>query len=410
MSESFAPQHPVLAAVSTIEDALAELAEVDPIYMSTDDKAAALLRLSALSDRTEELRLRVMASADDVAERDGARDVAAWLAHHARRDRGECRRRLRLAGDLLKHPVVAGALREGMVNVGQAEVVVRAVKELPAEVGEETRALAETQLVTEAQQFGPRELRELGRRVLDVVAPDVNDGLEARLLEQEEARARKRTFLRTRRNGDGTTDLHLRVADAVCDRLLTYLHAFAAPRRERENAPDDRRPYDQRMGEAFGSFLESVDPDRMPLHGGDATTVLVHIDLETLQAEHGVAFVGDEPISAGEARRLACTAGIIPVVLGGQSQVLDLGRTRRLYSPPQRKALAVHQRTCRAEGCDIPSAWCEVHHGGTPWSRGGKTDLADGDLFCSFHHHLAHDHRYLLVRLSDGGVRFHRRT
>jgi hypothetical protein len=309
MSQSFAPQHPVLAAVSTMEGALAGAADADPIYMSTDDKAAALLRLSALSDQTEELRLRV-----------------------------------------------------------------------------------------------------LGRRVLEVVAPEVSHDLEARLLEQEEAKARKRTFLRTRRNGDGTTDLHLRVADAACDRLLTYLHAFTAPRRQRESAPDDRRPYDQQMGEAFGAFLESVDPDRTPLHGGDATTVLVHIDLETLQSEHGVAYIGDEPISAGEARRLACTAGIIPVVLGGESQVLDLGRTRRLYSPPQRKALGVRQRTCRAEGCDIPAAWCEVHHGGNPWSRGGKTDLADGDLLCSFHHHRAHDHRYRLERLADGGVRFHRRT
>ncbi|WP_193609024.1 DUF222 domain-containing protein [Nocardioides lijunqiniae] len=393
-----------------MEDALAGAADVDPIYMSTDDKAAALLRLSAVDDRTEELRLRVMASAGDVAERDGARDVAAWLAHHARHDRAESRRRLRLAGGLDKHPVVARALRQGAVNVAQAEAIVRAVDELPAEVGEEVRSKADEQLVAEARTFGPHELRNLGRRVLEVVAPEASDGLEARLLEQAEARARRRTFLRTRRNGDGTTDLHLRVSDAVSDRLLTYLHAFAAPRRERESAPDDRQPHDQRMGEAFGAFLESVDPDRTPLHGGDATTVMVHIDLETLQREHGVALIGEEPISAGEARRLACTAGIVPVVLGGESQVLDLGRARRLYSPAQRKALAVRQRSCRAEGCDIPAPWCEAHHGGDPWSRGGRTDLADADLLCSFHHHVAHDHRYRVDRLPDGGVRFHRRT
>ncbi len=90
-------RHPVLAAVSAVEGALAEVAEVDPIYMSTDDKAAALLGLSSLLDRVEELRLRVLATAGDVAEKEGARDAAAWLAHRGRRDRGECRRRLRLA-------------------------------------------------------------------------------------------------------------------------------------------------------------------------------------------------------------------------------------------------------------------------------------------------------------------------
>ena len=148
----------------------------------------------------------------------------------------------------------------------------------------------------------------------------------------------------------------------------------------------------------------------MPVHGGAATTVLVTLDLDTLRGRLGVAHVGDEPISAGEARRLACTAGIIPVVLGGQGQVLDLGRTRRLFTPAQRKALAMRQPTCRGEGCDIPAAWCEAHHGGDPWSRGGRTDLADGVLLCSFHHHRAHDHRYLSDRLAGGGVRFHRRT
>ena len=101
-----------------------------------------------------------------------------------------------------------------------------------------------------------------------------------------------------------------------------------------------------------------------------------------------------DPITAAEARRLACTAGILPVVLGGAGEILDLGRTRRLFSPAQRKAMAIRDRDCRAEGCDIPAAWCEAHHANEPWAKGGRTDLADGNLLCSFHHHRAHDPRY----------------
>jgi hypothetical protein len=250
----------------------------------------------------------------------------------------------------------------------------------------------------------------MGRRIVDVVAPDVGEGLEARLLEQEEAQAARRTSLTTRRNGDGTTDIRIRVSDLVCDRFLAYLDAFTAPRRSATAATDDRRPHDRRLGDAFGAFLEAIDPARLPLHGGDATTVLVTVDLEVLRGGLGTALVGDTPVSAGEVRRLACTAGIVPVVLGGASQVLDLGRLRRLFSRSQRKALSVLQPTCRAEGCDIPAAWCEVHHAGAPWSRGGRTDLADGLLLCPFHHHRAHDHHYGADRLADGGVRFHRRT
>jgi hypothetical protein len=410
MSQPDVQLHPVLTALSAVDVALVDVAEVDPVYMSADDKATALLGLSAALDRIEELRMRVLAAADDVAAREGARDAAAWLAHHGRRDRGECRRRLRLARALGERKSTARALRDGEVNLAQAEVLVRAVDALPAGVDADVRSAAEERLLAEAGRFGPRSLRVMGRRILDVVAPEVGDDLEARQLEQEEARAARRTSLTTRRNGDGTTDIRIRVADLVCDRLLTYLDAFAAPRRSGAEPTDDRRPYDRRLGDAFGALLEVVDPARLPLHGGDATTVLVTVDLEVLRRGPGTAFVGDEPVSAGEARRLACTAGILPAVLGGAGQVLDLGRSRRLFSPAQRKALAARQPTCGSDACDIPAAWCEAHHAGEPWSRGGRTDLADGVLLCSFHHHRAHDHGYRTDRLADGGVRFHRRT
>ncbi|MFC7502835.1 DUF222 domain-containing protein, partial [Nocardioides sp. GCM10030258] len=96
------------------------------------------------------------------------------------------------------------------------------------------------------------------------------------------------------------------------------------------------------------------DPDNLPEHGGDATTVMVTMTLEQLLAElatAGLLSEGDE-ISASEARRLACQASVIPVVLGGKGQVLDLGRSQRLFSKAQRKALRLRDTGCRAEGCD----------------------------------------------------------
>jgi hypothetical protein len=146
----------------------------------------------------------------------------------------------------------------------------------------------------------------------------------------------------------------------------------------------------------------------MPLHGGTATTVVVTVDLDTLRKGVGSATVDDgTPITAAQARRLACRAGIIPAVLGGESQPLDLGRTRRLFTSTQRNALALRQPTCRAEGCTVPASWCEAHHT-RPWSKGGRTDLADGMLLCPWHHHRTHDPTYTTDRLADGAVRFHR--
>jgi hypothetical protein len=157
--------------------------------------------------------------------------------------------------------------------------------------------------------------------------------------------------------------------------------------------------------------LEQVPADRPPRHGGTATPVMVMVDLETLRSGLGLAETSTgEVVSAAEARRLACTAAILPVVLGGKGEVLDLGRSRRLFSPGQRKAMAVRDRRCRAEGCRIPAAWCEAHHQQDPWSRGGRTDLAHGLLLCSFHHHRAHDSRCTAARLPNGDVRYSRRT
>ena len=61
-------QHPILAAASRIDEALKDVADVNPAFMATEDKAAALTDLVALESRVAELRLRVMADACDVAE------------------------------------------------------------------------------------------------------------------------------------------------------------------------------------------------------------------------------------------------------------------------------------------------------------------------------------------------------
>ncbi|WP_332642325.1 HNH endonuclease signature motif containing protein, partial [Aeromicrobium sp.] len=131
---------------------------------------------------------------------------------------------------------------------------------------------------------------------------------------------------------------------------------------------------------------------------------------EQLLAELAAAglLTGDAQISAEEARRLACQASIIPVVLGGKGQILDLGRSQRLFSKAQRKAMRLRDKRCRAEGCDIPAAWTEAHHL-KPWSEGGKTDLDDGICACNFHHHRLHDRAYSHELLASGDVRFYRR-
>lgn len=399
--------HPIPRCAEQVGRALDEVAGVDPIYMAPGEKRQALKALVEAASRLDELRLRVMAGADDLALDAAARDIAALHAHESRLDGAATRRDLRLAQALdARWRGVAAAFRPGAVNRDQAETIVRALDRLPDDLDPQVYRDAEARLIEEAARWGPRQLHIMGRRILHLVAPDIAEDEERKALEREERNALRRTFLTTRRNGDGTTDLKIRISDAAARRLLTYLQAFTSPRQD----TTDRRPYDQKLGHAFMAFLEAADPARLPLHGGSATTVIVSMPLDDLREGVGVGLVGDEPISASEVRRLACQASIVPLVLGGDSEILDLGRHRRLFSPAQRKAMAVRDVHCRAEGCTIPAAWCEAHHAADPWSQGGKTDLDDGVLLCTWHHHRAHDDRYDPQRLPDGGVRFARRT
>jgi len=430
--------HPILAAASDVRSMLKAVADANPTFMTTQEKATALHELVAAEAQLAELRLRILSGAGDLAAETAAKDAAGWLAQHMRTRYADARADLRLAMALDRdRPLLAAAMRDGTASLAQAHVIDRALTALPADVDAETVDRAEAHLVDRAGEFGPKELGRIGRRILDVVAPEVAEAAEGARLAELEANAADHTRLTMRRLGDGSTRLSARLPDAAATRLATYLEAFSNPRRESSSAstaasddagragaatthdPVARLAYPRRMGEAFVAFLETADASRLPIHGGNATTVVVTIPFDALRTEMASAglvgaglvpgddLTGDR-ITAAQARRLACTAQIIPAVLGGRSVPLDLGRARRLFSPAQRLAMGVRDTTCRAEGCDVPATWCEAHHL-HPWEHGGRTDIDDGVLLCGHHHHRVHDPAYRADRLTNGDVRFHRR-
>ena len=410
---TLAPPHPIVGCVSALRDVLAEVADVQPAFMAAADKRLALVQLAQARAQLAELELRVLAASDEVGDANGARDSAAWLAHATRSDPRAAHAERRLAAALERYERLAGGMRSGTVSEEQARVVAAALDDLPAHLGREAHAAAEATMVRHCAEFGPRELRLLGRRLVEVAAPEVAEAEDGKRLEAEERRAREQASLRFRDLGDGRTRVSGTLPTGVTQRLQHYLQAWTSPRRPGAADPGERLPQHRAYAHAFGELLEAIDPDRLPQHGGDATTVMVTVSLDQLRAELATAGViagdGEEMISASAARRLACQATIVPAVLGGRSEVLDLGRARRLYNGPQRRAMRLRDRRCRAEGCTIPAAWTEAHHL-RPWSAGGRTDLADGVSLCARHHHRIHDSGYGATRLPDGDIRFHRRT
>jgi len=417
-----APQHPLLVCVGAVTAALDAVRGVDPAYLPPRDKAQVLLALHRAEERLHAVKLAVLAAATDVAEDDASRSPGAWLDKHTACGHRAAAQQERLGHALAQRWTATGAaLAEGLLTRHHAAAVVAALDDLPAGLEPALAAACEKELIALAEHVDPHGLRRAGRTILTLVAPEVGEEHDRRALEAEERQAAKHTWLAFHRAGDGTTYLRGRIPDATAARLQTLLHAFAAPRRQRApgrpaaplaagTSEVDRLPFDQRLGSAFCALLDRIPEQVLPEHGGTGTTLNVLVDLDTLLTGLGVATLDDgTPITAGAARRLACTAHLVPVVLGTDSEVLDLGRRSRLYSRAQRHAMAVRDRHCRAAGCTIPAAWCEAHHL-HPWSRGGRTDLADGILLCPFHHHRVHDDRYSHDVTPDRHVELHRRT
>ena len=272
---------------------------------------------------------------------------------------------------------------------------------------------AQATLVGYAEHHDARELRILGNRILEVVAPEVGEAHEAKLLEREEREAEAAASFRMVEDGHGKCHGRFTLSSLHGAMLRKQLLAIAAPKHRAQvdgQAPEPGRPSAHRLGEAFAEYIETYPTDRLPQAGGVSATVVVTMAVDTLMGGLKAAQLDTgHRISPGLARRLACRAGIIPAVLGTRSQVLDLGRRTRFHTEPQRIALAIEQRGCTAEGCDWPPGMCHAHHD-QPFSTGGDTSVKNGRLLCPRHHARAHDPTYTTTRLPDGKLRFHRRT
>ena len=144
----------------------------------------------------------------------------------------------------------------------------------------------------------------------------------------------------------------------------------------------------------------------LPDIGGERPHVTVTLAIRTLVAGVGAATLDDgRRIFPEAARRIACDARLIPAVLGGPGEVLDIGRSRRLFTGPLRRALVLRDRGCAFPGCDRPPAWRGAHHIRS-WADGGGTALGNGVQLCGHHHTVIHRHHWRIRIAADGVPEF----
>lgn len=366
----------------------------------------ALSELGALADEVEAVAFTAALEACARGlHREAGFSLADWLALRMPwADRAFLARVQVVASacDHLQNRPVGEAVTEGRVPVRRAEIVVRALDQVrhvldpdqySAYVGILLDAAADVAL-------SDPQLRRATRHLLELV-------LEEDERDRRELAAHERRGVTVLRRRDGTTRF---VVDAPATEaamihgLLTS--RLAAP----QTGPDGERDPRTARQRAFDALVSVIGrglscPEGTPQMA--RTTLFVTMALDDLTGRtvgHGVTLAG-EPLSARQVRELACEADLIPAVLGGEGEILDLGRAVRLATRAQVRALYLRDGGCTFPGCSVPAAWTIAHHA-TWFSRGGATDMDNLALLCQRHHTHVHQ-RDLTCTIDGTGVTWH---
>jgi len=371
---------------------------LDEVFAAEQMLAAQLLALIAQID------------ARGLAARDGATSTAAWLRERLRLHPVAARQMVRLAQALESaFPATADALAEAGINEDQAHAIVQAVRDLPDEIGHDLRIQAEQALLGFAGELGPMQLRLLGARVLAHVAPEVAERLEREQLERAEARAWRDRAFTLSPHGPGRVRLSGWLDSESAATVSAAIEPLCSPAAARAQAPEeapeavgqaptsavrDERTAGQRRADALVQVCRmAAGGDGVAAHGGQRPQVMVMMPFEPWREATAEA-VGEldngQRITPQTLRRMACDSDVIPVVLGGAGQPLDVGRQHRLVTAAIRKALNVRDRGCCFPACDRPLSWCDAHHI-VPWLDGGVTSLWNMLLLCRLHHRMLHE-------------------
>ena len=295
------------------------------------------------------LETRLLAEAD---LRDLARkslhwgSTSDWFTHLAGLTRREGRRAVAHAQQLVAElPETLEALRRGETSATQAAVICDAVDTLPSSPA--LRSRGEQVLLEESRRLNATELARTARHLAAVVDPDRTERRDEAALDREERAAHTGRFFSVTEDGAGGVWIKGRgsTEDGAVLRAALLPLTKPAPAVDPDTpgceAETDPRDHGARMFDALVELAQhALDTDRAPASHGARPRVAVTVDYQCL-----VSGLGSGPwpeictddglrLSVAAVRRLACDADLIPVCLGTDGEVLDVGRTHGSSPPP----------------------------------------------------------------------------
>ena len=362
---------------------LAVLRSADPDVMDRDELAVLTGRLAAHQAWCDALKVRITRRQRQLAGEGRAEPPHDLLSRHGR----ESSKRGKAAAEreqvCTAMPAFEDALGSGAVSAGHLDAIANATRNLDEGLSAEFAACQADLLVDAAKQsvdVFERGCRDLARHLVSrsQARSDADE------LDQQRKRSRVRRWVD---KATGMCHTHLEL-DPVRDRALwTAIDSARATLRQADG--NRRTPWAQLEVDAVIAAIGGGDRvDRVP-----EITVLIDADSLFDQAhangicetDNGIAL----PIST--VRRLCCDAEILPIVLNGHSEPLDVGRSARTANRAQRRALRAIHRTCAHPDCTVGFSACRIHHVRWWWEHNGPTDIDNLLPLCETHHHMVHE-------------------
>ncbi len=299
---------------------------------------------------------------------------------------------------------IGAAVSAGRLSVEAAGVIRSALADSPSP--ERVLVDAAAELIEVAAAVGVDRLATLARQL--------RDALDAEGVAAREHELREMRYVRLYPLPSGMTRITGELDPESAAQVRAVVDAATSPRRggprftggaekaREERLLDDPRTTDQIAVDALITVLRAgLAGDLREVVGRALPAVRIHVTAADLARGRGAAHIEGETasVSVQTALRHACTAGVVPIEFDTEGQVVNVGRTQRLFTHRQRIGLAARDGGCRFPGCDRPPGWTEAHHI-DEWDRDhGRTDIADGVLLCRHHHMLVHNNGWRVGRV-----------
>lgn len=361
--------------MSQLRSVLEEIAATALEDLTVDDLAAEISEVAYGIQTLEVLMTRLVASLTDRGGHHslGYSSPTYLLCDVARMTPTHARQIVSMAQVEDKAPHAYQAWADGRLSTDQAQPLFRAARHLP-----DVYPDAEERLVAIVEGLDPIDTHQVVEYWRQSVDGPGLVGLETQM---------DRRGLSLSRSFGGMRHVDGWMTGAAGEAFEVALEANMPPPREGDN----RTPRQRRHDALENLCRDWLDNGTTSQTGGEKPHISLHADPPALQGHAGGLHETEDGaiVDVDMLRMIACDCSLTRIVLGPESEILDVGRKTRVWTSAQRRAIVARDRHCQGPGCQARARHCDIHHL-QHWADGGDTSIDNGSLLCRSCHTQQH--------------------